>query len=113
MHLVPSFHKFEAVDSIVYHPKDPILTCVQVTMNPDHPISVPGLQNIKKWLQLGSPSAKLWPKSSRRWRFVFIVPEHMMDTYKLQKFINDTPGNAWAEKVDQYVMGTENGSLLT
>ena len=113
MHLVPSFHNLEAVDSIVDHRKDPILTRVQVTMNPDHPISVPGLQNIQKWLQLGSPSAKLRPKSSRRWRFVLIVPEHMMDTYKLQKFINDTPGNAWAEKVDQYVMGTESGSLLT
>ena len=105
VHLVPLSPNFIAVDSIVYHPKDPILTCIQVTMNRKHPISVSGLRQIQKWLQLRSPSAKLRPKTSRRWRFVFIVPQHMVSTFKLQRFKNDTPGNAWARKVDDKLAG--------
>ena len=112
VHLVPLSPNFKAVDSIVYHPKDPILTLIQVTMNSEHPISVSGLQQIQKWLKLCSPSAKLRPNKSRRWRFVFIVPQYMVSTYRLQRFNNDTPGNAWGEKVDQCVMGIENGTVL-
>ena len=105
VHLVPLSPNLEAVDSIVYHPKDPILTCIQFTMNRKHPISVPGLQLIQSWLELRSPSAELRPKTLMRWRFVFIVPHHMVSAYKLQKFNNDTPEDAWAKKVDQCVMG--------
>ena len=115
VHLVPlspEFEDLEAVYSVVYHPKDPILTCVQVTMNRKHPISVPGLQQILKWLELGSSSAKFRPNTLSRWRFVFIVPQHMVSTYELQRFNNDTPEDAWAKKVDQCVMGTKNGSVL-
>ena len=65
VHLVPLFPNFKAVDSIVYHPKDSILICIQVTMNPEHPISVSDLRQIQKWLELRSPPAKLRHNKSR------------------------------------------------
>ena len=42
VHLVPLSPNFNAVDSIVYHPVDPILTCLQVTMDREHAIFVFG-----------------------------------------------------------------------
>ena len=63
VHLVPlspDLENLEAVYSVVYHPKDPILTCVQVTMNRKHPISVSG-----------SPAD---PKVARTWFIVCKVP---------------------------------------
>ena len=58
VHLVSSTPNFGAVDSIVYHPKDPILTCIQITMNPKCPVSVPGLHqgsNVVHCLQVAGP----------------------------------------------------------
>jgi hypothetical protein len=74
VHLVPSATNFAAVDSIVYYPND-VLTCIQTTMNYDHPIAVSGLRRIQRWLK--SPLEDLRPKKKEgsRWRFIFIVPE--------------------------------------
>jgi hypothetical protein len=42
VHLVPSATNFPAVDSIIYYPND-VLTCIQTTINDDHPIAVSGV----------------------------------------------------------------------
>jgi hypothetical protein len=57
LHLVPLARNFVAVDSIIYDPNDPkaCFTCIQVTRNPDHDITVSDLQHIESWLRLKSP----------------------------------------------------------
>jgi hypothetical protein len=106
VHLVPSATNFPAVDSIIYYPND-VLTCIQTTINDDHPIAVSGLRRIQSWLQ--SPLGDLRPKKKEgsRWRFIFIVPENMAPTFRLQDFKGDTDKDEWAGKVVQYVFGLE------
>ncbi len=110
LHLVPSAPNFPAVDSIIYQPKD-VLTCIQITMNSDHPIVVSGLKRIQNWLKYDTLPAGLRPTDKRTWRFIFIVPSDMASTFRLQKFEGDTANGEWAGKVDQYVLGLEVGSL--
>ena len=112
VHLVPLSPNFEAIDSIVYHPKDPNLICILDTMNPKHPISVSDLHEIQEWLQLHALSAKLRSKKLKQWRFVFIIPQHMASTFKLQRFDNDIPEDAWARKVNQCMLGVEGGIFV-
>jgi hypothetical protein len=47
LQLVPSTHNFPAVDSIVYDPNEDGLTCIQITINSEHPIAVSGLKRIQ------------------------------------------------------------------
>ncbi len=106
LHLVPSAPNFPAVDSIIYYPKD-VLTCIQITINSHHPISVSGLRHIQSWLKLDTPPADLHPKNTRPWRFIFVVPSDMAPTFTLQNFEGDTANGEWAGMVDQYVLGLE------
>ncbi|KAI0283967.1 hypothetical protein BGY98DRAFT_949780 [Russula aff. rugulosa BPL654] len=41
LHIIPLARNFPAVDSILYDPNDPnaVLTCIQITLNKDHPIA--------------------------------------------------------------------------
>ena len=102
LHLVPSVSNFAAVDSIVYCPTD-VLTCIQVTINSEHPIAVTDLKRIQRWLKR---TADL-PKRARPWRFIFIVPTHMKTSFRWQKFDGDTELGEWAGKVNQYVCGLD------
>ncbi len=108
LRLVPSAPNFPAVNSIIYHPDDDVLTCIQITMNTDHPIAVRGLRRIQSWLKPNTPPENLSAEDTRKWRFVFIVPFDMASTFTSQKF-EDKKGNTdnreWAGKVDQLVFG--------
>ena len=44
--MIPLARDFLAVDSILYDPNDPnaVPTCIQITMNTNHPIAVSGLR---------------------------------------------------------------------
>jgi hypothetical protein len=111
VHLVPLVRNFPAVDSILYDPDDPdaVLTCIQITINKDHPIAVLGLQLIQSLLK---PPAGLPPTKTRQWRFLFVVPFGMESTFKSQKLNGDTPKAEWAGKVDQYVLGLEEQTIF-
>ena len=114
VHLVPSARNFAAVDSILYDPDDPdaVLTCIQITMNVNHPIAVSGLQLIQRWLKHGSSLNGLRPQETRPWRFLFVVPSKHASTFKSQKFERDTRTNKWAGKVHQYVLGLREQTIF-
>jgi hypothetical protein len=116
VHLVPSVCNFPAVDSILYDPDDPdaVLTCIQITINKDHPIAVSGFQLIQSWLKVGTPPAGLRPTKTRQWRLLFIVPFGMESTFKSQKLNGDgdTTKGKWAGKVDQYVLALEEQTIF-
>jgi hypothetical protein len=111
-HLVPLARNFATVDSIIYDPNDPVLTCIQITMNACHPIVVSGLKDIQSWLELGTDSKDLRPAKKKPWRFLFVVPSTMASNFKLQTFQGDTNKGEWAGKVDQYVLGLEDTILF-
>ena len=106
LHLVPQPSNFPAVDSILYHP-DRGLTFFQITINSDHPIAVSGLKRIQKWLNDEPPVdlTNLRPNKTKPWCFIFVVPPDMAPDFELQKLDGDSETDAWAEKVDQFVLG--------
>ncbi len=115
LHLVPLFRIFEAVDSVLYDPNDPnaVLTCIQVTMNEkDHAIPVSDLQHIQSWLKPRTLLEGLRVEKGRPWRFIFVVPKGMESTFKLQNSDGDTATSEWARKVDQYVLGLNEGTIF-
>lgn len=114
LHLVSLVRNFPAVGSILYDPNDPnaFLTCIQITMNNEHPIAVSGLQLIDSWLKLRTPLAGLRPEKNRPWRFLFVVPLDMVSTFKLQKLDGDTARGDWAGKVHQCVLGLEEQTIF-
>ena len=103
LHLVPLISNYPGVNSIVYCPTD-VLTCIQVAINSEHKIAVTGLERIQN--KLLERTADL-PKKTRPWRFIFIVPRKMEDSFRLQKFDGDTELGEWAGKVNQYVCGLD------
>ena len=113
-HLVPLVRNFPTMDSVLYNPDDPdaVVTCIQITMNMDHAISVKGLQLLQGWFKLGSPLKHLRPTNAKPWRFLFVVPSRIEDTFKSQKLKGDTPKNVWAGKVHQYVLGLEEKTVF-
>jgi|SRR5712671_885418 len=111
LHLIPLAPNFPAVDSILYDPNDKsaVLTCIQITINNDHPIVVSGLKDIQSWLDPKNSSlGELRPRKNKPWRFVFVVPSHMAPTFKLQRLDGDTPG-----KVHRYVLGLEEKPIFS
>ena len=114
LHLVPTAPNFPSVDSILYDPDDPgaILTCIQVTMNPIHPIVVKGLQNIQRWFNSKSMLSDLCPRTTSQWRFLFVVPSGMASTFNLQELKGDTATRIWARKVDQWVLGLKEQTIF-
>jgi hypothetical protein len=110
LHLVPSSRNFAAVDSILYDPNEGI-TCIQITINEDHAISVSGLQRIQGWLGRDRRDLHgLRPAPKEPWRFIFIVPKEMEASYKLQRLVKpvkDGETSIWARKVHQYVLGLD------
>ncbi|KAH9952840.1 hypothetical protein BC827DRAFT_1252018 [Russula dissimulans] len=103
--LIPLARNFPAVDSILYGPNDAYaVTCIQITMNNNHPILVSGLQQIQSWLKLGHR-----PKP---WRFLFVVPSEMASAFASQALHGDTTTKEWAEKVHQYVLGLEEKTIF-
>ena len=115
VHLAPLARNFPAVDSILYDPDDQnaALTCIQITMNMDHPIVVPGLQLIQRWFKRDSSLEVLRPTIAKPWRFLFIVPSHMSSAFKLQTLKNDTPSGEWGKgKMCQYVVGLKEETIF-
>ena len=110
-HLVPIAPNYAAADSIVYVPGE-VLTLVQATINPVHPIAVSGLKRIQTSLKANTNTNGLCPNQKQPWRFIFIVPEEMALPFKLQNMQGDTPTNVWARKVEQYVFGLKVGSAF-
>jgi len=106
LHLIPSIRNFPAVDSVVYDPNE-FLTCIQITVSCQHPISVSGLQRIQSWLGRGTPLADLRPSDDRPWRVIFIVPSRDEASFELQPLKGDTARGEWAGKVHQYVLGLD------
>ena len=115
LHMIPLARNFPAVDSIIYDPNT-VLTCIQITLNKVHPISVSGLRAIQSWLRLGTPLKDLRPSKNKPWRFVFVVPSGMADTFRLQDVVDDAgkPDNVgdWPNKVKQYVLELEEDSIF-
>jgi len=109
LHLVPSVSNFPAVDSIILNPDG--LTCIQITISDDHPIVVPGLQRVQKWLNRSTPAKLLRPEKTRPWRFIFIVPLNIAHEFKLQAF-KGKGKDAWAQKVEQYVFGLKEETIF-
>jgi hypothetical protein len=107
LHLVPLAGNFPAIDSIVYDPSEGALTCIQVTLNSDHPIAVSGLKRIQAWLKKDTQRARLRPSKEKPWRYIFVVPSDMASSFKPQSFKGDTSLGVWARKVRQYVLGLE------
>jgi len=105
LHLVPSARNFTAVDSILYARND-VLTFIQATVTEKHPIRVTGLETLQSWLKPGTSLEHLRPSVSRPWRFIFIVPQGNMPTFKSQRLEGDDEGK-WAGIVHQYVLGLE------
>jgi len=115
LHLVPSVPNVAAFDSILYDPNDPnaVLTCIQVTMNEkDHAIPVSDLQHIQSWLKPRTLLEGLRAEKDRPWRFILVVPKGMESTFKLQNSDGDTATSEWARKVDQYVLGLNEGTIF-
>jgi hypothetical protein len=111
--LIPLARNFPAVDSILYGPNDAYaVTCIQITMNNNHPILVSGLQQIQSWLKLESPAESLRPRKSKPWRFLFVVPSEMASAFASQALHGDTTTKEWAEKVHQYVLGLEEKTIF-
>ena len=112
LHLVPTAPNFPAVDSILYNPRDPdaVLTCIQITMNLNHPIIVKGLETIQKWFK--KEARRLLPRTTKPWRFLFVVPSHMASTFELQELKGDTATCLWARKVDQCVLGLKEETIF-
>jgi hypothetical protein len=106
LHLVPPSRNFP---SILYDPNEG-LTCIQITVNKVHPISVSSLQHIQGWLGRDPQDTRLAglrglrASTSQPWRFIFIVPEEMEAGFELQRLGGDKTG-VWAEMVHQYVLG--------
>jgi hypothetical protein len=113
VHMVPSARDFAAMDSILFNPndRDAVLTCIQITMNLEHHISVKDLIKIQGWLQ-GDPLANLRPSKKTPWRFVFVVPTRNASKFICQKLDGDTSKGEWAGKVHQYVLGLEEGTIF-
>jgi hypothetical protein len=111
LHLVPLARNFAAVDSIVYDPNEG-LTCIKITLDSDNPIAVSGLQRIQRWLRLGTSLAALRPNRAKPWRFVFIVPSDMAPDFTWQRLKDDTRTDAWAGKVEQYVLGLDEQTIF-
>ena len=106
LHLVPTARNFAAVDSILYDPNEGI-TCIQITINEDHAITVSGLQRIQGWLGRDRRDLHgLRPAPEKPWRFIFIVPEEMEAGFGLQLLGGDETG-IWARKVHQSVLGLD------
>src|SRR5712675_3232223 len=114
LHLVPTAPNFPAVDSILYDPDDPnaVVTCIQVTMNADHPIVVKDLRTLQRWFNSESTHSDLCPRTTRPWRFLFVVPSDMASTFELQELKGDTATCLWARKVDQYVLGLKEQTIF-
>jgi len=113
LHLVPTTPNFPAVDSILYNPRDPdaVLTCIQITMNPNHPIIVKGLETIQKWFNKKEVRGLL-PRTTKPWRCLFVVPSDMASTFELQELQGDTATCLWARKVNQCVLGLKEQTIF-
>jgi hypothetical protein len=113
VHLVPLARNFASVDSILYNPNDgdAVLTCIQITVNLEHGISVNGLKKIQRWLQ-GDHLKNLRPSITKPWRFVFVVPTNDAPKFKWQTLKGDTSKGEWAGKVHQYVLGLEEETIF-
>ena len=117
LHLVPLARDFEALDSIIYDPKEALLTCIQITIYGEQDILVSDLQRIQSWLKNDiddTPFAGLRPSKRRPWRFIFIVPPDE-EPFEPQRLKGDTAQGEWTGKVHQYVLtldalGEENES---
>ena len=109
--MVPLDPNFPAVDSILYDPGE-VLTGIQVTIRNEHPVAVSGLKRVQGWLKLKGPLAHLRPSiMGDHWRLIFVVPAATAATFRQQVFEQDTDGNEWARKVDQYVLSIEEDTL--
>ena len=111
LHLVPSALNFPVVNSFVYKPGD-VITCVQVSISPKHPITTKGFEQMQNWLKLNTPLADLRPTTKKPWRLIFIVPSHVASTFTLQVYKDDTATGIWAKKVNQYVLGLEEETIF-
>jgi len=111
LHLVVLVRNFLAVDSTLYDPNDPnaVLTCIQITRNEEHPISV---RHIQGRLKLGTPLDDLRPSENRAWRFLFVVPFGMASNFELQRFKGDTDKGEWARKAHQCELGLEEQTIF-
>jgi hypothetical protein len=111
LHLVPLDPNFPAVDSILYDPGE-VLTGIQVTIRNEHPVAISGLKHVQGWLKLKGPLAHLRPSiTGNHWRLIFVVPAATAVSFRQQVFEQDTGGNEWARKVDQYVLSIEEDAL--
>jgi hypothetical protein len=84
--------------------------------NHDHDIVVSCLRHIQSWLKRNTPLNDLHPSKKEPWRFVFIVPFGMADTFKSQNLIDEAGKTNivvdWPEKVQQYVLELEEESIF-
>jgi hypothetical protein len=99
---------------MLYNPndRDAVFTCIQVTMNLKHRISVNGLLKIQRYLKRDTLLNGLRPSKKMPWRFVYVVPSHKASKFKWQDLNGDTSRGEWAGKVDQYVLGLEEETIF-
>ena len=89
---------FPTLDSSVYQPGHLDVLKMAVGMERDGGIT--GFKLIQRWLNLEGPASHVRPSETQPWRFIFVVPEEKVASFKLQSF-----GNVWNSQVQQYVLG--------
>ncbi|EDR09963.1 uncharacterized protein LACBIDRAFT_318345 [Laccaria bicolor S238N-H82] len=111
VHLVPQERNFSALHSILYTPGD-VLTVIYATVETERPVGVVSFQRIQSWLKRDSMLSHLQPSIlGNHWRLIFVVPEQMASSFRIQKFEGDADSDGWFEKVDQYVLGINEDTL--
>jgi hypothetical protein len=109
--LVPLNPNFPAVDSILYDPGE-VFTGIQVTIRNEHPVAILGLKHVQGRLKLNGLLTHLWPSTmGNHWHLIFVVPADTAASFKQQVFKQDTGGNEWARKVDQYMLSIKEDAL--
>jgi hypothetical protein len=78
----------------------------------DHPVAVVGLKQIQGCLKRNTLLDRLQPSKDHHWSLTFIVPDSIADSFTKQPFKGDTARQEWASRVDQYVLGIREETVL-
>jgi hypothetical protein len=98
-HVIHPYTTFPTFNYMVYTPDG--FEFVQMTTGVDYAGSTTGFERVQRWLdRIGENSQHLQPSTTRRWKFIFVVPEEIAPSFTKWTF-----GDGWDEKVAQYVLG--------
>jgi hypothetical protein len=102
---------FASFDAIIYQPNSPLLGA-QMTVSHDHGIKVRGPESLQKLLSRSDDAFNsLRPLVNKPWTILFIVPDPMQNTFKLQKF-KPNADTIWNQKTKQYVLGLDKHDVF-